>query len=292
MTRTMSVIAVFALASTATLAAGPQTAAVPVLFIAGDSTAARYDGPEQQGWAEPFAAYFDPQKIRVDNRARGGRSSRTFVTEGLWDELLANLHKGDFVLIQFGHNDAGALNEEPPGSTKPLRARGTIPGIGEEVQEIDNVITRQHEVVHSFGWYLRKMIADVKARGATPIVLTLTVRNAWDGERVECEAAYRAWDYQLARSQKVALIDATRIIADTYQRMGKAAVAKLFDKDPVHTNPAGADVNARAVVAGLRAMKDRSLAATLSQAGLQIAPDTGSPQSVCPVPGSKQAGSE
>ena len=80
------------------------------------------------------------------------------------------LRAGDFVIIQFGHNDSGALNQEPPGSTRPLRARGTIPGIGDESEEIDNVITGKHETVYSFGWYLRKMIADTRAKGATPIL--------------------------------------------------------------------------------------------------------------------------
>ncbi|HEY5807468.1 MAG TPA: rhamnogalacturonan acetylesterase [Povalibacter sp.] len=277
----MFVTAVLALAGTVAIPAVPETS-LPTLFIAGDSTAARYDAPDQQGWAEPFAAYFDPAKIRVDNRARGGRSSRTFVTEGLWDEMLANVKQGDFVLIQFGHNDSGALNEEPPGSTRPLRARGTIPGIGEETEAIDNVITRKHEIVHSFGWYLRKMIAEVRARDATPILLTLTVTNKWSDERIECERNYRQWDRDVANSQKVALIDVTRIIADRYQQLGPIAVAKLFDKDTVHTNPAGADANARAVVAGLRAMPDQKLAAALSFAGQRIAADTGFPAgSVC-----------
>src|SRR3954468_14157946 len=146
--------------------------ALPTLFVAGDSTAARGRGEHQQGWAVPFADYFDLTKVNVVNRARGGRSSRTFVTEGLWDQLLADLKSGDTVLIQFGHNDAGPLNDEPP---PPLRARGSIRGLGEETKEIDNVLTKKHEVVHTFGWYMRKMIADTKAKGATPIVLSLTV---------------------------------------------------------------------------------------------------------------------
>ena len=68
------------------------------------------------------------------------------------------------------------INEEPPGSTRPLRARGTIQGIGDESEEIDNVVTGKHETVYSFGWYLRKMIADAREKGATPILLTLTAR--------------------------------------------------------------------------------------------------------------------
>ncbi|MFO1488504.1 MAG: hypothetical protein U1F65_08500, partial [Verrucomicrobiota bacterium] len=91
---------------------------LPSIFIAGDSTAARGAGANQQGWAAPFADYFDPSKANVVNRARGGRSSRTFITEGLWDQLLADVKRGDIVLIQFGHNDAGAINDTS-------RARGS-----------------------------------------------------------------------------------------------------------------------------------------------------------------------
>src|SRR5262245_18191288 len=94
---------------------------LPTLFIAGDSTAARGAGERQQGWAVPFADYFDPTKINVVNRARGGRSSRTFITEGLWDQLLADAKAGDIVLIQFGHNDAGLINDAS-------RARGSLRG--------------------------------------------------------------------------------------------------------------------------------------------------------------------
>ena len=84
---------------------------LPTVFIAGDSTAAN-NNQEAVGWGVPFPSFFDPTKINVVNRARGGRSSRTFITEGLWDKLLADVKQGDFVLIQFGHNDAGAINEE------------------------------------------------------------------------------------------------------------------------------------------------------------------------------------
>lgn len=243
----------------------------PTLFIAGDSTAARYDGPDQQGWGEPFAHYFDPAKITVANRAVGGRSSRTFITEGHWDALLAEVQAGDIVLIQFGHNDAGALNEEPPGSTRPLRARGSIPGIGEETQEIDNVVTGKHEVVHTFSWYLRKMIADVRAHDALPIVLTLTLTNRWDNGRIVCKAGeYRAWDLAVAKSQNVQLVDVSRIIADGYQQLGEKAVAKFFIKDFIHTDAVGADFNARAVVAGLRTLRLTQIDQSLSVKGRKI----------------------
>jgi lysophospholipase L1-like esterase len=272
----IALVARFALPTASAENSAPSDAALPTLFVAGDSTAAPGPVPEQQGWAEPFATYFDTTKINVANRARGGRSSRTFITEGHWDRLLGELKPGDFVLLQFGHNDAGALNEEPPGSTRPLRARGTIPGIGAETQQIDNVLTHQHEVVHSFGWYLRKMITDVRRKGATPIVVSLTERDVWNDGRIECGSGnYRLWDAQVARAESVAFVDLSRILADRYQALGPEGVKRFFTVDHLHTNPAGADFNAAAVVAGLKALRRRPFAHFLSLQGRAVAPDKG-----------------
>src|SRR5262245_18214237 len=166
-------------------AAAKPVAAVPTLFIAGDSTAATYTSSDknQQGWGAVLQPFFDPAKLAVVNAPSGGRSSRTFITEGHWEKMSADVKAGDFVIIQFGHNDSGALNQEPPGSTRPLRARGSIPGIGNEYAEIDNVVTGKHETVYTFGYYLRKMVSDTRAKGATPILMTLTERNTWNDGR-------------------------------------------------------------------------------------------------------------
>ena len=225
-----------ALVAWAILVAGGATAAdkVPQLFVAGDSTASEYkpNPKNQQGWGAVLQPLFDESKLRVVNVARGGRSSRTFITEGHWDRMLSQVNAGDFVIIQFGHNDSGALNQESPGSTKPLRARGTIPGIGNESEEIDNVVTGQHETVYSYGWYLRKMIADTRAKGATPILLTLTKTNHWKDGRIPCDSdTYRLWTRQTATAEKVAFIDLTRIIGDRFQR-DRAAKIGFAGLDP------------------------------------------------------------
>jgi lysophospholipase L1-like esterase len=279
----LALLLVCALAFAAASADTPLNPAVPTLFIAGDSTAAPSPRPDQEGWAEPLAAYFDLSKINIANRARGGRSSRTFITEGHWDQLLAEVKPGDFVLVQFGHNDSGALNAEPPDSMRPLRARGTIPGLGEESEEIDNVVTGKHEVVHSFGWYLRKMIAEARAHGATPILLSLTARDVWEQGRVECGSGdYREWIAMTAQSEHVEFIDLSRILADRYQKMGADAVKTFFSIDHLHTNRAGADFNAAAVVAGLRAVKRHPFAGALAAKGRAVAADRGrSRHSVC-----------
>src|SRR5215475_2421549 len=200
-------------------------AKLPTLFLIGDSTVRNGAGDganKQWGWGEPIAAYFDRAKITVLNRARGGRSSRTFVTEGLWDQVLSMMKPGDFVLIQFGHNDGGPINDDS-------RARGTIKGVGEETEEIDNLLTKKHEVVHSYGWYLRKYVADARARGATPIICSPVPRKIWkDGKIVRNTDSYAGWAAQVAHSQGVPFVDLNEIVAKRYDEMGPAKVDALF----------------------------------------------------------------
>jgi lysophospholipase L1-like esterase len=246
----------------------------PTLFIAGDSTAAKNNGQPIQGWGVPFADYFDPTKINLANHARGGRSSRTFITEGLWEKLLAQVKPGDFVLIQFGHNDADDVNERPPGSTKPLRARGTLPGIGDESRDIIHAITQQPETVHTYGWYVRRMITDVKAKGATPILLSLTLRNIWKDGRIERGSGrFREWNRALAAQTGVAYVDLSRLLADQLQPLGEDKVKDLFGSDHTHTNSAGADLFAAGVVAGLKGLRPAPLPDVFSARGAAVAAD-------------------
>ena len=156
---------------------------------------------------------------------------------------------GDFVLIQFGHNDAGTINDTS-------RARGSLPGTGEETQEIDNLLTKKHEIVHTFGWYLRKMIADAKEKGAVPIVLSLTVRNIWKDGLVERGSGNSDSGLsEVAASQAVTFVDVTKLIADRYEQLGPEKVRELFATDHTHTNPAGAELNASLIVTGLHSLK-------------------------------------
>ena len=278
-------LAVFSVMAAAYAADAPQ-AAVPTLFIASDSTASVYsENPKRlQGWGAVLQPYFDEHKLVVNDVARPGRSSRTFVTEGHWDKMLADLRNGDFVIIQFGHNDSGAVNEEPPGSTRQARARGTIKGTGDESQEIDNVITGKHETVYSFGWYLRKMIADVRGKGATPILLTLTKDNYWKDGRIECASnTFRKWIWETSQTEHVAFVDLTRIGADRYQKEGPEATKAQFIDDPVHSNIDGATANAENVVSGLVTLENLPFRKMLSTEGRKIAADRGPPKdSVCP----------
>lgn len=232
----------------------------PTIYVAGDSTAA--DGAEgARGWGRHLSKFFDPDKVRVENLARGGRSSRTFITEGLWEELSAKLRAGDVVLIQFGHNDGGSINDS-------RRARGSLPGLGNETREIDNQLTNEHEEVHTFGWYVRKMIADTRDKGATPILLSLTVRNIWNGDRVERGSGhYSQWARELARSEDASFIDLTNLAADLYEQMGPESVAALFPRDHTHTSDEGALLNARLVVQGFKGLREEMWSPWLSVDG-------------------------
>jgi lysophospholipase L1-like esterase len=256
-----------ALAMSAATAPAAIDPALPSIFIAGDSTAA--DGvPDAIGWGRPFPQFFDTTRMNVVNEARGGRSSRTFVTEGLWDKLLADVKPHDYVIIQFGHNDGGDINGEKI-------ARGSLPGLGEETQEIDNQVTKQHETVHTFGWYMRKMVADTKAKGAVPILFSLTVRNIWkDGHVERGSGQYGEWTREIAKTENATFVDLTNFGADRFEQMGETAMAALYPKDHTHTNDAGAELNARMVIALLTATRENAIIRNFSAAGhaIEIAP--------------------
>jgi lysophospholipase L1-like esterase len=221
---------------------------LPTLFVIGDSTV-RNNTKGQQGWGDPLAGLFDATKIKVENKALGGRSSRTFQTEGLWAAILARMQPGDFVLMQFGHNDGGPVNSG--------RARASLKGIGAETQEIVDDKTGKKEVVHTYGWYMRKYCADAKAKGATPIVLSPIPRNIWkDGKVARASKDYGKWSMESAKSAGAAFVDLNELVAAGYEKLGEEKVKALFSGDHTHTSPAGASINADKVVEGLRGLKE------------------------------------
>ncbi len=205
----------------------------PVFYIIGDSTVRNGDGSGknlQWGWGSFVAGYFDSNKISIRNDAIGVRSSRTFITEGRWDKIQATLKKGDYVIMQFGHNDAGPLDDT-------ARARGTIKGIGEEFKEIYNPITKKQELVYSYGWYMRKYIRDIKARGAFAIVCSPIPRNDWkEGKVIRPSESYAQWAREVAEQEGVYFINLNEMIAEKYEEMGADSVKPFFPVDHTHTN--------------------------------------------------------
>ena len=253
----MGLIFILCLGILSTAANVTSQNAVPTLFIIGDSTVKNSD-KGLQGWGDAIGEFFDLSRIRVENRARGGRSSRTFQTEGLWDQVLQEIKPGDFVLMQFGHNDGGPINDD-------ARARGSLPGTSSDTEEIDNKITKKHEVVHTFGWYMKKFIADAKAKGATAVVLSPVPRNIWiDGKVERAKDNYGGWAASAASSQKAFYIDLNDILAARYEQLGPQKVGKeFFLVDHTHTTPAGARVNAESVVTGIKLLKNCPLTSFL-----------------------------
>ena len=232
---------------------------LPTLFVVGDSTA-RNNANGARGWGEELAPFFDLTKINVANRAMAGRSSRTFIIEGRWERVLQEMKRGDIVLIQFGHNDTGPLDTG--------RARGSLPGTGEEKQEIKRPPDGTPETVLTYGAYLRKMIADTADKGATPILLSLTVRNLWkDGKVERGSGRFREWAMEVATARRVPFLDLTNLVADQYEQLGEEKVKPLFGPDYVHTSPAGAALNASIVVTGLLRLGPPAVTAYLSEKG-------------------------
>lgn len=256
----------------------PFNASLPSIYLVGDSTASYH--PDRlnegaaavQGWGVFLTAFFDPNKVNVVNVARGGRSTRTFMTEGLWDSVLSRLKPHDIVLLQLGQNDIFPLNDRV--------ARGTIPGIGEESEEIDNQVTHKHETVHTFGWYLRKYVEDTRAKGAQPIVISLTTRDVWKDGKVEVGVNnYRESSYRVALAEDhTDFVDASAIIAAQYEKLGPEKTFGLFHtRESVHINTAGAFLDTQLIVAGLKGLPDAPVTPFLSYLGQQVTPAVAPP---------------
>jgi lysophospholipase L1-like esterase len=228
---------------------------LPTLFIVGDSTV-KTGTKGQQGWGDPVGALFDKTKIKVENHAIGGRSSRTFITEERWDKILAATRPGDFVLVQMGHNDGGPLDDA-------ARARGSIRGTGEETKEIDNPITKKKEVVHTYGWYMRKYVTDAREKKMTPVIVSpIPHCPQKQVEKGDVEKNnYVIWSEEVAKSEKAQFVNLNRIVMSKYAELTPAEIkSKYFTPaDNTHTSPAGAELNAACVAEGLRELKDCSL---------------------------------
>jgi lysophospholipase L1-like esterase len=224
--------------------------------LIGDSTVrhGRGDGSEggAWGWGEYFEHYFDPTKINVVNRAVGGTTSRSYRREGHWDRVLAMMKPGDFVMMQFGHNDNGSPTNPPPG-------RAAIKGVGDQTMDVENPANHEHETVHTFGWYISQYVKDARAKGATPIVCSLIPRNRWrDGKVIRGKDAHAGWAEQAAEAEHAPFVDLNEIIASHYDELGQTNVAPMF-YDALHTKATGAAFNAQCVVEGLKALKENPL---------------------------------
>lgn len=230
----------------------PLNPALPTVFIVGDSTAR--NGADL-GWGDHFAPLFDINRINIANRARAGRSSRTYINEGMWTKTLAEMKPGDYLLLQMGHNDGGDLDGAKP--------RGTLKGIGDESKDLPQTagpLAGTTETVHTYGWYITKYITEARAKGVTPILLTPTIRNVWlpnpqpapiASEHIERDMGYDLPLLQLSDRLHVTLADPSSLEANYLEYIGKPAAAALFPIDHTHTSAAGATMVAGFVAEAL-----------------------------------------
>jgi len=224
----------------------------PVVFITGDSTVKNTDKDEDGmwGWGALAETIFDTKKITVANCAKAGRSTRTFLNEKRWDRVYNSLQPGDFVLIEFGHNDIGEVGKG--------KDRGTIASAKDTCAVVKNARDGRYELVYSFGWYLKKFIQDVREKGATPILVSLTPRNEWkDGKIERRNDSYGKWYREVQQETGCEFVDLHNITADYLDKKcgGKEKCMKYYKKDHTHTSLLGAKTNAKSVAKGLKKIK-------------------------------------
>lgn len=211
------------------------------IFMAGDSTMSikeKKAWPET-GWGMPFAAFWD-SSVTVVNRAKNGRSTKTFISEGLWSSISSELREGDYVIIQFGHNDESVEKKE------------------------------RYATPDTFKMNLTRFITETRARRATPILLTPVSRRKFDkeGKAVETHAVYSALVREVAKETGVAFIDLDEKSRALYQQFGPENSKWLFlqlqpgehpnypegKNDNTHFSELGARLIAQLVLQELRAI--------------------------------------
>ena len=242
----MALMAFFMMGAVAEPVAAKNRKSKPTVYMIGDSTVknGRGDGSNGQwGWGSFLWQYFDTTQVKFDNHAMGGRSSRTFISEGRWTRVLELLQPGDYVLIQFGHNDAGPLNTG--------RGRASLKGNHDRDTVVIMESTQLPDTVHSFGWYMRKYIREAKAKKAIPIVFSHIPRNNFvtldSTQIIRNTEGFGNWSKEAASMEKGIYIDLNDRIATEYESMGKNLVQLMFHGDHTHTSYAGAQLNARIV---------------------------------------------
>lgn len=210
-----------------------------VVYLTGDSTCAS-KLPEKRpetGWGEMLQGYFDPATARIENHAQNGRSSKTFISEGRWQAVVDKLRKGDFVFVQFGHND----------SSKDKGERYTPPD--------------------AYRANLVRFIADARAKNASIVLLTPVMRRRFDkdGDFVDTHGEYPGLVRLVAKEQKVPLIDMHQKSEIVIKKYGVEGSRQLFlqlkpgenpnypngIEDNTHFVPKGAGEMARLVVEGI-----------------------------------------
>lgn len=169
------------------------------VYMIGDSTMANKSSEKhpEMGWGQAFKEYVG-KGVVVDNRAMDGRSSRSFIEEGRWTSILKTLKEGDYVIIQFAHNDEKV--DTPRGTT-----------------------------IYDYKQNLKKFIGETRARKAVPILLTpVTRRTFTDGKLVNSHGAYPDAAREVAKEESVAFIDALQLSEEIVTELGPERSKELY----------------------------------------------------------------
>ena len=216
-----------------------QPADVPTIYLAGDSTVKDEQSEPAASWGQMLPRFFSAD-VAVANHAESGETLKSFMTGLRLDKILSTLRAGDWLLIQFGHND-------------------------QKTQWPQTYV----EATTTYRFYLRTYIAEAKRRGATPILITSPERRNFDsaGHIVESLGAYPDAVRAVAREDGIALIDLNKMSKAFYEALGEQRAALAFNdegRDKTHHNNYGAYELARMVVEGIRSA-DPKLAAHLAK---------------------------
>ena len=236
----------------------------PVLLLIGDSTmrtGTKGNGSNGQwGWGAFAYQWFDSTKITVENHALGGTSTRTFYNQ-LWPEVLQGVKKGDYVLIQLGHNDNGPLDT--------FTARNSLPGISPDSMVHVRLYNCRNpkdngreEDVYTYGEYMRKFIRDVRAKKANPILCSLTPRNSWDNDTTITRKlnTITAWQKAIAAEMNVPFVDLEAVSAKRLESFGHRKTDYMFYYvDKIHTSKFGAENNAYSAALAIQQCPDCKL---------------------------------
>ena len=183
-----------------TVSKSPSILAAHIIYMIGDSTMANKSEEKypETGWGQAFAGLLNDSVI-VDNRAMDGRSSKSFIEEGRWTSIYKKLQKGDYVIIQFGHNDEKV--DTPRGTT-----------------------------IYDYKQNLRRFILETREKGAIPILLTPITRRTFtdDGRVINSHGDYSRAVREVAKEEKVYFIDAHRISEKLIIDLGKEASKELY----------------------------------------------------------------
>lgn len=215
---------------------------VITIFTIGDSTMANKPlegGNPERGWGQMLSRYFS-EEIVIDNHAVNGRSSKSFIDEGRWDKVLAKLKKGDYVFIQFGHNDEkpDEKRHTDPGTTfdanlkrfvEEARAKGAIP-------VLFNSIVRRNFGEANADAVAKAVVQDDIREGIDPNVPQAEVKTG--ARLIDTHGAYLDSPRNVARELEVPFVDLNRVTHNLVEQMGPEASKQLFVWVAPNTVPA------------------------------------------------------